>query len=116
MVSERVTQVLQRLPAFEWFRGAGTFSGGDRERAVQSWSEAVSLSESDEWQNLKLTFANDLGDKVRITSPQVYRGWNEVVRAIRPLSEAALVPAVSAYITSANLPNRTPIPSTMKIV
>jgi hypothetical protein len=84
------------------FRGFPDVLG--KKKATSSWPEAVESCSSPEWEDLCLEAANQYRERLIERSLARYAKWNDVVLAIKPLTQALVREKTKDVIARNNLP------------
>lgn len=99
---------LMEIKNFPWFSKVGSRDPDVSTAVVVSnWYEAISSVESEDWENLCLDAANGYAERLSITAPSRFRGWNEKVEAVKRTT----VPLIDTLFSS-----RTDLRSLPKVV
>jgi hypothetical protein len=101
---DRGDALLDRLAGVRLLSETGHFVEDSRARPIGTWAEAVELSQSDDWKNLKTEFANTLSVSVRSVSVALYQTWNQVVRPLRDRVKQIVDTPVATYLQERGLP------------
>jgi hypothetical protein len=99
----RTAATLEKLRQEIWFRHVGV---RDTEVAdvLSSWPEAVESCSSPEWEDLCLEAANQYRERLTERSLARFAKWNDIVLAIKPLSQALVREKTKDVIARNNLP------------
>jgi hypothetical protein len=94
---------LEELRRARWFACVGV---KDTEAAdvLTSWAEAIESCSSDEWQELCMEAANQFCQRLVERSPDRFAKWNDLVDAIKPVTERLVREKAGPTIEKEKLP------------
>jgi hypothetical protein len=104
MTEDRGHALLDRLVGVDLLSQTGSFHGSDAARRVGTWAEALRTSETDQWKNLRIEFANRLSVSVRSVSVDLYQSWNNVAKPLRVRLRELIDRQVSEWLRQRQLP------------
>ena len=98
------TQVtLDELGQVEWFRNVGVQDTSAVE-ILSSWYAAIESCSSTDWENVCLEASNQYCERLVERSPKRFEKWNEIVVAIKPVSQALVREKTRKVIEGHHLP------------
>lgn len=100
-MNHRTIATLNELRNIVWFDRCGTREF-DSAITLSSWAEALSYSETPEWENTCLEMANKLSSAVAQKAPDRFRRWNDVAEEVRPVV-LEMVDQKTKFVRGANL-------------
>jgi hypothetical protein len=104
MTDDRGQALINRLVGVDLLLRTGSFRGSDAARSVGTWAEALRTSETVEWENLRIEFANELRMGMRSASVDLYQSWNAVVKPLRERLRELIDRPVSEWLRQRQLP------------
>jgi hypothetical protein len=99
----RTEATLEKLRNERWFRNVGV-RDTDSADVLSSWQAAIESCSSLEWENLCLEAVNQYRARVIEKSPVRFEKWNDIVVAIKPVTQALVREKTASVVAEHDLP------------
>lgn len=96
-------EALAKLDGAAWFRNVGNYDLGSY-KTVRTWKEALAWSAEGKWSEVRLEWANELGEILQTRAKDRYRKWNVIVLAAKPIVEKLARQKCSRVVDEQHLP------------
>jgi len=102
-MNDRTKRALEQLREADWFVSVGN-QDTNAAVVVASWDAAIESCSADEWQDLLLEAANRYTEGLAARDLDRFRGWNERVKELRPITMALVAERTNDVVQHNRLP------------